>query len=276
MKKNIELFVTDMDGTLLDEKHNISPENLAALKELREKGTEVMIATGRLDSMVKAYVKQLGIKTPVISCNGGLIRDFTTNETLYINEMSKSSARKTIEICKDHSIPYLLYCENMIYTDMLSKRVDFLQEYNESQPKEDRIDFLVVDNIFEDFNNIQNILKILIICEKGDSNLHEKLEADLRKIDDISAYKSSGILLDVMNKGVSKGNALKHYLKMKGLSSNKTAAIGDNFNDISMLEFADFSIAMGNAEDDIKAIADLVTKTNIEHGVAHAIREYIV
>ncbi len=273
MNKTYKLFVTDLDGTLLDNNKNISRENLKALTELKKLGTEIMIATGRLDTMVKPYVKQLNIKTPVISCNGGLIRNIFTNETLYINDMEKKSVVNTIKICKKYNVPFLLYGEKTIYADSMSSKSEYILEYNKIHNNEDKIPFEIVDDIYEIIKRNEKLIKVLIITEQP--NLCSQINNELSKIDNIESYKSDKILLDVMNKGVSKGNALKKYTKEKGIESYQIISIGDNYNDISMLNFTGLSIAVENAEDIVKKQADFITKDNNNHGVAHAIYKII-
>lgn len=274
MDKGIKLFVTDMDGTLLNSEHKISEENLEALKELKETGTEIMVATGRVDTMVKAYIRQLGLKAPVISCNGGLIRNILTKETLYINEINKDSILKVLQISKKYKVPYLIYGEHNVYADEITPRVKFFQKYNKTLSNEDRVPIVIVDDINEVINNEERLIKVLIICE--DDNVIKLMGEELSEIEDIVAYKSAKNLFDIMSKGVSKGSAIKHYAKFKGIMHSEVAAIGDNHNDISMLEVAGLSIAVENAEEIVKSKADYITKNNNDHGVAHAIREYLL
>jgi hydroxymethylpyrimidine pyrophosphatase-like HAD family hydrolase len=98
-----------MDGTLLDSKGIISDENKNALKLLAEKGAAIVLATGRLDLMIKSYIHELGIQAPVISCNGGLIRDIKSNKVYYKNLMDDSLSFEILDFCNKRNINYLVY-----------------------------------------------------------------------------------------------------------------------------------------------------------------------
>lgn len=276
MGRNIKLFVTDMDGTLLNDEHKISKENLDALKELKEKGIEVLVATGRSDSEVKAYIRQLGIDAPVICCNGGFITNVLTKEHISINDIRRESVFKIMELCKKYRMSYILYGDENVYVNEISEFVLMIQNYNNTLHDEDKIPLFIIDDINKVINSEERVVKILISCEGHD--LFQIVQKEFEKIENTTTYKSiekSKVLIDIVSHGVSKGNGIKQYAELKGIKKNEIVAIGNDFNDISMLECAGFSIAMGNAEEMVKSKADYVTKDNNNHGVAHAIREQL-
>lgn len=277
MGKNIKLFVTDMDGTLLNDEHKISKENLAALKELKEKGIDVLVATGRADTEVKAYIRELGINAPVICCNGGFITNVLTKEHISINDISKEYVLRIMELCKKYRMSYILYGDKNVYVDEISEFVLMMQSYNKTLHDEDKIPLFIVDDINKVINSEERVVKILISCEGHD--LFEIVQKEFEKIENITTYKSiekSKVLIDIVSHGVSKGNGIKLYADLRGIKKNEIVAIGNDFNDISMLECAGFSIAMGNAEEIVKSKADYITKDNNNHGVDYAIREHLI
>ncbi|GAA0179496.1 Cof-type HAD-IIB family hydrolase [Clostridium sediminicola] len=276
MERNIKLFVTDMDGTLLNDEHKISRENLIALKELKEIGIDILVATGRANAEVKAYIRELGIDAPVICCNGGYITNVMTKEHISINDISKESVFKTMELCRKYRMSYILYGDENIYVDEISEFVLMIQNYNKTLQDEDKIPLVIVDDINKVINSEERVVKILISCEGHD--LFGIVEKELEKIENTTTYKSiekSKVIIDIVSHGVSKGNGIKQYADLKGIKKNEIMAIGNDFNDISMLECAGFSVAMGNAEEIVKSKADYITKDNNNHGVAHAIREQL-
>ena len=114
---NYKWCVCDMDVTLLNSDKVISKENEVALKKLKQMGLEVIIATGRVDLMVKFYIKQLALKGPVISCNGGLIRNIETGEIIYSKIMDKNTVKEIIDYCMNNNINYIIYTAEIIYSN---------------------------------------------------------------------------------------------------------------------------------------------------------------
>lgn len=264
-----KLVVTDMDGTFLNSNHKICDENLKVVEALRKKGILFSVATGRLDTMVKAYLREIGNDTPVISCNGALVRNLSKREYYHADVIKKEAYLKVIEICKAYNAIFHVYSEYVIYSESREGRVKFLLEYNETLCDEDKMDIRIVENIYEDLGENEEVFKILVV----DDNLEvlEKIKKELNEIEGIDAYKSASNLLDVMKDGVTKGNALRELAEILGIKREEIIAIGDNHNDLSMLEYAGFAIAMGNAEQCVKDIANLITDSNDENGVAKAL-----
>lgn len=265
-----KLVVTDMDGTFLNNKNEISYENLKIVKELNEKGILFSIATGRLDTMIKAYLKQIGNNNPVISCNGALVRNTSKGEFYHADTIKREDFCKVIDICKTYNLIFDVYCEYTIYSETTEGRIKFFINYNERLCDEDKVDFKVVDNICNDITQDEKIFKILV--SNSNSELLEIVKDKINEIPGIDAYKSASNLLDIMTKGVNKGKALKNLAEILKIKKEEIIAIGDNHNDVSMLEYAGFAIAMENAEQCVKDISDLVTDSNDNDGVAKALK----
>ncbi|SHJ90270.1 Cof-type HAD-IIB family hydrolase [Tepidibacter formicigenes] len=268
-----KLIVTDMDGTLLSDHKEISEENKRALKKAQDMGINVAIATGRIYTSAKYYAKLLGLDTPIIACNGAIIREEKTGNTLYENVISIEDSLKVFDICNKYDIYYHFYNDNGFYCKELNHSSLAYSKWNESQPKEDRLNIQVVDNPLEIIKNTDNILKFVII----DENL-EKLDEvmnELKKIDTVEVSKSWYNNIEVMSKGVSKGLSVKRLGEYLGVKKEEIITFGDNFNDLSMIEYAGMGVAMGNAEEVVKKNADFVTASNKEDGVAKALKEIL-
>ncbi|MGV8980165.1 Cof-type HAD-IIB family hydrolase [Clostridium sp.] len=266
-----KLVVTDMDGTFLNSKDEISEENIKIVKELNKRGILFSIATGRLDTMIKPYLKQIGNNNPVISCNGALVRNVSKGEFYHAQIMETEGFTKVIDICKANNLIFSVYCEYTVYSESTEGRIKYFIERNEILSEEDKVAIKIVNNIYTDID--EKIFKILVSNE--DSGVLERVREQIDKISGIEAIKSSSSLLDVMATGVTKGNALKNLAEILKIKREEIIAIGDNHNDISMLKYAGYSIAVGNAEQAVKDIADLVTVSNDEDGVAKALREVL-
>ena len=217
-----KLIFIDMDGTLLNNKHEISERNKEAIRKATERGVKVAVTTGRLFASAKYYAGLLGVKTPIISCNGAFIRE------------------------KDE--------DKIIYESVL----------NENQ----------LDRIY---NVIKHILKA--ICIENDSNkLNDlfKAKEELKKYEDLEVVSSSPSNFEVMNKGTSKGRAVKVLADILNINREEIMCLGDSENDLSMIEFAGLGVAMGNAEEFLKEKADYITDTNENDGVAKAIEKFVL
>jgi len=266
--------VCDMDGTLLNSDNTISKENEAALMKLQDMGLEVIIATGRIDLMVKVYIKQLELTGHVISCNGALIRNIETGEIVYSKVMDKKSVKEIIEYCLINNVDYIIYTAEIIYSNKNNPLGKKYENRNKLLAKELRVPIKYMDNeIFENINDIE-ALKVLLVCEKHEDVL--LLEKHFIKYDNLSVVSSSICLLDIMASNISKGNALKMLSQKLGVDLSEVIVFGDNYNDMEMLECAGMPIAMENAVEEVKSQAKYITKSNNESGIAYAINNYIL
>ncbi|KOA18655.1 putative phosphatase YwpJ [Clostridium homopropionicum DSM 5847] len=266
--------VCDMDGTLLNSKDTISEENEAALKKLQQDGTEVIIASGRLDLMVKRFVKQLDLKGHVISCNGGLIRNIKTGEILYSKIIDKFTVREIIDYCMDRSISFLIYTTDTVYSDKNNPRIKKFENLNKilSDDMQLPIEYIDKENV-EIIDHIET-LKILLVCK--DHEEVELMEKKYSKYSSLTAVSSMNGLLDIMASDISKGNALKVLSEKLAVDLNKVIAFGDNYNDMEMFQCVGMPIAMENAVEDIKVVAKYVTKSNDNSGIAYAINNFLL
>lgn len=266
--------VCDMDGTLLDSKGLLPQENENALKRLKESGVEVIIASGRTDLLLKPFIKQLDLTGDIICCNGGLVKDIGTGEILYGKTIGREAALETIGYCLDNSLDFLAYTENMIYSNRSNPRALKYKDKNSRLEPELRapIEYMGA----EEAQGVAGtgIYKILIssssqevICQLAE---HFSAKAEL------SAVSSSSDVLDIMAAGISKGAALKALSGKRGVDLEKVIAFGDNYNDLEMFEAVGMPIAVSNAVAAAKSAAKIVTHSNDEAGVAHAIKKYIL
>lgn len=268
-KMKYKLVVTDMDGTLLNSEKKISGENLKAIKRLKEKGVKFAIATGRLDTMIKSYLKEIENDSPVICCNGALIRNILKDEFYYANDIENKDCLKVSEICNKYSVPFVLYGEHTVYSNSVNFKIKSLYDYNSKVCEEDKVKINIASNIFDEFNGKERIFKILVISD--DSKTFEKIKNEINSITGLVAYKSDVNFLDVMHSGVDKGDALNKLSQIMNIKREEIIAIGDNHNDVGMLKNAGYSIAMENGENVAKDAADYITCSNDEDGVAKAL-----
>jgi Cof subfamily protein (haloacid dehalogenase superfamily) len=272
--ENYEWCVCDLDGTLLDDNNSIQSDNVQALHKLRDQGVKLAFATGRLDLMTKKYIDQIGIETPIISCNGGLIRDSRTGEVIYSKVMDPKTSISFTEYCLENNIDFVVYTYDMVYGTRNNVRMKHYEKLNSNLYKGFEIPLQYIENGVDPLIGL-DILKILIIVNDPSEvlPLQEKL---MEKFPHLSIVSSLNTLIDIMAEGVTKGEALKHLAEKYNINLEKTIAFGDNYNDVTMFKEVGTPIAIGNAEEAVKKEAKYVTLTNNECGVSYAIENFIL
>lgn len=269
-----KLVVTDMDGTLLNSQGKVSDENKEVLIKLQDEGVHVAVATGRIYASARIFAKYIGVKTPIIACNGALVRKIDNDKPLYESYLNKKDCGKIVDICRKHNVYHHFYTDDTFYTERLDKSSLRYSEWNKTLTEEERINLEVIEDAYDVINNLnEKIFKFLIIDE--DVNLLKKIRGELSQISGVECCKSRYDNLEIMNKGVEKGKAVKSLADSLGIKQEEVICLGDNENDISMIKYAGLGIAMGNAEDIVKKTADYVTEINDKNGVAEALKKFI-
>ncbi|WP_042463760.1 Cof-type HAD-IIB family hydrolase [Neobacillus dielmonensis] len=283
----IKCIATDMDGTLLNTMQEITEENRQAILKAQSQGIEVVVATGRSYQEAMFVLKQAGLTCPVICVNGAEVRS-KTGEVITSIPIPQELAREAASRLKTNDVYYEVYTDKgafSIDTDRaVSILIDIVVSANpEVKPEEVAYaagarlrDGLIhpiddYEKLFSDDDN--QIYKLL-----GFSFELDKLEAasqSMNGLEELAVTKSANENIEIMARKAQKGIALEAFVRSQGISLSETMAIGDNFNDVSMLEKAGISVAMGNASDTIKAMCDRVTDTNEHSGVAKAIMQVL-
>jgi HAD-superfamily hydrolase, subfamily IIB len=263
--------ICDMDGTLLNSENRISEENKQALSQLKQKGVEVMIASGRVDLMLKQFIKQLDLKGYVISCNGGLIRNIDTNEIIYANTMNNHMVKNIVTNCMEENIDFLIYTAEYILANPANRRAQHYEEWNKNQ--EEHLQFAVkyIDHSNMDVLDELNIIKVLLICENYCEV--QNLQKQYSQYDNLTVVSSASNLLDIMARDTSKGRALKFLADKRHVKLEHVIAFGDNYNDMDMLQCVGMPVAMENSVEELKSKAKFITKSNNHSGIAYALSQ---
>lgn len=270
---NYRMIVTDMDGTVLGTDHKITKDNKIALKKAEDKGIKIVFATGRFHESAKVHIDFLEEKMPIISSNGSIIKNPITNKVLYCNSIDEDKCIRIMDTLDKYHLKYQIYTDEII-----------LQKYDTEEEKQMMIDF--IKTVFSDKTEIifkkdlrddiknKNILKFNVM-ELERMDLIDITRNELNKIDGIEITSSWGNNLEIMAEGSTKGKAIEFLANLLNINREEIIAFGDNYNDVSMIEFVGTGVAMGNAEEDVKNIANYVTDTNSESGVAKAIDKLV-
>ncbi|HEY9060168.1 MAG TPA: Cof-type HAD-IIB family hydrolase [Pseudobacteroides sp.] len=265
-----KIIFIDLDGTLLDSGKKISKENKDAIKSAEEKGLKVIICTGKVFRSAKRFAHEAGISGPLISCNGAEIRDIATEKLLYSDFLRKEDCYKVIDICRKENIYFHAYINHDMFTEMDECPTPLYWRENTEVPEEYRVKIEVVSDFKETLkNSSESVSKFLMVSHDP----HQLIEVRrlLEEIDTINVMCSEHDNIEVVNKSVSKGTALVFVSEFEKYKGYETVAMGDSENDLSMLLKSQYKVAMGNANEALKNIADFVSVTNDENGVAKAI-----
>jgi hypothetical protein len=271
---NIKLVAIDMDGTLLNDHGEVSDATIEALKAAQRKNVEIVISTGRVLKSALYFGEKLGLKSYTIASNGAIITDRDL-KIIYNSPMDKQTIKTVVKVAEQENIYFHFYNENTYFSNKYIKEIDKYYNSSKERLKGQNINFELFEDIDEIINRKDiNIYKFLFMDD--DLDKLNKVRERLREIEGVNISKSGFNNIELTKSDVSKGQALEYVSNLLGIDKSEIMSIGDNDNDISMLENAGISVAMGNAERAIKEIADFVTKTNNEDGVAYAFKKFVL
>lgn len=263
---NIILF-SDMDGTLLNSKKQITDRDKAAIRKFMELGGKFTIATGRTIQTFEQYTGLLDLKMPVIMYNGAAIHDYTSGETLYTHslpETAKHAALEIMEMMPDIGGEVLKTDGTYVFSNteyqQLHTKLCNIEPHYEELPE-------IVDGGW---------LKVLFSLAPEDIPFLEILIKQRGFDKDFDFVRSSEIFLEMLPKGVSKGSALKQYRSLPGMENMTFVAIGDFDNDIEMICEADLGACPANAEESVREKADLVLKNSSDEGAVAELTDEII
>jgi Cof subfamily protein (haloacid dehalogenase superfamily) len=269
------LIAMDMDGTLLNSQKKITTYTKDVLKRASDAGVILAVCTGRLFASADYYAGLLGTEVPVIASNGAYIKDRRTNNVIYEEKLGDDKIREITAIVKSHGFCANYYTTSHVIAETVTLATANYLRWNESMPEKSRIVVDIGKEIEEMMACYRNEIIKMVVNGKSLQDL-EKLRDDIKKVSNVTVVSSWSDNIEVMAPGVSKGNSVKLLAKHYGIEDSQVICFGDNENDISMIEYAEIGIAMGNATEDLKAAADYITDTNDNDGVAKAIEKFVL
>lgn len=259
------MVVTDLDGTLLNNKKQVSEGNAEAIRKLKDQDTVFVMASGRSDVMTRAYTKQLKNADIVIGCDGAIIRNIRNGEILYENHLSSETCHKTFKICQKYNLQYYVFAKDeLVSDDPENERFLIHQKFNQTVEEDEQIPMQVVDDL-DQYVDDHIIYKIVV--SHNDTQYLDKVAEVVKKETDADAIRSGKRVLAVKARGVSKAEAVKKLAQVLEISIKDIIAFGDEVNDIEMLKLVGLGIAMENADDVVKEAADVIAGNNDQDGV---------
>lgn len=264
-----KLIVLDLDGTLTNSKKEITSRNRETLIRAQEQGVRLVLASGRPTYGIVPLANELRMNEFggfILSYNGGEISNWETGEMIYENVLPNDVVPVLYECAKTHQLSILTYDGAEIITENSKDPYVLKEAFLNKMAVRETNDFLTDITL--------PVAKCLIV---GDADKLIPLESELciRLQGRINVFRSEPYFLELVPQGIDKALSLEVLLKELGIQREEIIAIGDGFNDLSMIKFAGLGIAMANAQEPVKKAADYITLSNDEDGVAEAIDKFL-
>ncbi|MBU3188488.1 Cof-type HAD-IIB family hydrolase [Clostridium bowmanii] len=292
-----KLLAIDMDGTLLNDNKKISKENILAIKKATQLGIKIVIASGRTIQGIEKYLKELDLVNDdeyCVVCSGALVMNNTNEKVIQSNPLSYDEFKYVFNLVKKLHITLNMYSDERILINSSSYYSKFDAIAN-NIPLEIR-DFNYLDKdtlitkimlINEDLSiveEMQSLFPSIIVDEnklEAKEGFNRELFKDMSKLpkeflENFTVSKVTPFNVEVMKKNISKRTGLEKIARELKIKPHEIICIGDSGNDKEMIQYAGLGVAMGNAFPEIKEIADYITCSNEDNGVAHVIEKFIL
>lgn len=267
---NYKLVVLDLDGTLTNDRKEITPRTKGALMKAQEKGVKIILASGRPTYGITPLADQLEINKfggYIMSFNGGKIIDWTTKKVLFEQKLAPSLVPLLYEKAMSSGMNILTYQgQNIVATKARDQYVQ-KEAFINKMPVVQLDDFL--------HQVVYPLNKCLIVGDPVPLH-HLELQLAGEMQNKMEIYRSADFFLECVPLHIDKAHALDWLVRKMKIRKDEIIACGDGHNDLSMVEFAGLGVAMANAVQSLRDVADYITLSNEEDGVAHVIEKYIL
>lgn len=266
------IIALDLDGTLTNSEKIITPRTFDALMKAQREGVRLVLASGRPTFGIAALANQLQLADYggyVLSYNGGRIIDWCEKTVIFSQVVDQKLVPILYDFAEKAQLPIVTYLPEAI---LASKNEG---EYLAEEARINGMPVVVAQNFVEEAMQIsRGSTKFLI---PGEPELLIQLESEMKAAlsEQMEVFRSAPFFLELPPKGIDKAQSLQRLLTHLGLERESLMAFGDGFNDLSMIQFAGQGVAMANAVEEVKSIADFVTTSNEEDGIAHALEQLL-
>lgn len=288
-----KIVTVDLDGTLLNSAGEVSDYTKDIIQKSINRGTDVILASGRPINSVESIAYEIGSKNYLISGNGAIVYDIAKKEVIYDRFLNKEQVLNIVRICEENSIYCNVYTEMEVIAKSLNYNVLFYYKENARKAEGKRTNINIVPNMYKYIEELsqERFLKVTV-CDDN-RMIFNSIIRKLKLINDIDvldvSHMSRKVIKDgtsqipieyyyteITNKNVNKWTAIEFLLNKLHIQKEDVIGIGDNVNDKEMIENAGLGVAMGNSSPEMKAIADVVVSDNNSEGVAEVIRKFIL
>ncbi|MFA7494351.1 MAG: Cof-type HAD-IIB family hydrolase [Proteiniphilum sp.] len=266
-----KLLVLDVDGTLVNSKKELSPQTLTTLLKTEHAGIRLVLASGRSPYGLRHLVEKLEMKKwggYILPYNGAQIIDAKSDEVLFEKRIDPVMFPYLEKKAQKNGFAIFTYHRNQLIT------TDPENEHIRNEALLNGMEIVAVEDLSAAVNFSPN--KCVLVSDDESALIALKEQWRKRLAGVLDVYRSEVFFLEVVPKFVDKGNTLGVLIEKLGISTEEVMAIGDGRRDFSMLQLAGLGIAMGNAQDSIKACADYITESNNQDGVAIAVQKFII
>ena len=265
MLPRYKLIVCDLDGTLLDGQKKISERTIGVLKHAQADGVAVAIATGRSFAMVRFFVDGLPLNGPQIVYNGAAIVDPVSGKPLYLQALPSSLVSPVLDFLRDQHVFTSYFTEDDVYVRHRSS-LEFALVPPEMPPARE----------VGDFDEVLHLPAVKIVATATRDRIDSlRPAAEAAFADRLYVTRTDPVLLEFLHPAVSKGTALAKVMESLGLHAEQVIAFGDSHNDLELLQTAGVGVAMGNADPEVLAMADIVAEPNTDDGVAKVLESLL-
>jgi len=277
----INVLAVDIDGTLTDPQFHVSSRNLAALRAAHQAGIQVILATGRRHDYALPIAHDLGFPLLLLSSNGALVRH-SNGQTLFSERLAAATARRLIrhmDEYRGHAVLTFDRPSGPGHGSLVLERADELNQTVSRWLEVNRPNIKLVAPL-EDALEEEDPIQAMYCGRLAAMEVAQQRLAQADFLDEITVLKTQYdhrdlCILDILTSSCSKGHALRRWAEENGIPREQIMAIGDNYNDLEMLEFAGLPVIMGNASEELKQNGWRVTASNQDSGVAVAVEELL-
>ena len=283
----MKIVAIDLDGTMLNQYGIVTQRTKQAIERAQQRGIEVIIASGRPMDSIKAIAEEIKSEKYFISGNGAIIYDIQNDEIIYENTLKKQKTLDIIKICEENSIYYNIYTEKEIIAKNLQCNVLYYHKENLNKEEKNKTHINIVENIYNYIVDRDEKVVKITICDNNQV-IFNSIMRKLKEIEEIEVLEVSHMSRKIIRQGsvevpieyfyteisaqnVDKWNAIEFLKEKMQIKTEEIVAIGDNVNDKKMIENAGLGIAMGESTPVIKNVANQITGSNNEDGVAQAL-----
>lgn len=263
--KDIKCIALDLDGTLMNSKDQIHPDTLEKVRELTEKGICVLPCTGRCRDLIPKELREgCGIRYGITS-NGADTRDFTKSISINKVKMAEGTVPRILEYLEGKKGYVEIFCDGKSYAKSWDVEKIGKTETNKTFITYFQNNHVLAENLYEQKMLWDQAEKLNIFCMEEKDRLYLK-----DRLEETGLYQVTSSIagnIEINDKMADKGLALKTFCEQMGIGRDQVIAVGDGDNDLGMLRYAGYGVAMANGIEELKAEADFVTKSNEENGV---------
>ena len=273
--KKIRMVALDLDGTTLNNQKELSPRTIAAFKKAMEKGAHIVVSTGRTFRSLPEQLFGIEGLEYIVTSNGAHVTELATMKTIYENYLTSHAVEEVVRVLRGtgFSIETFVggraYIDKAEYEDVVAngstyRDADYIKSTRNPIPH-------ICDYMIENKHQIENISVNFEFIEDK-----EKWEKILGQINDITLTSSFQHNFEIGGANTSKAEALRFLMRKLDVKAEELMACGDSPNDIEMINLAGIGVVVGNASEEMKSLADYVTDTNDNDGVAKAIERFVL